>query len=203
MDTEKTGKKKKKKRSLKRELMEWGGIVAVFAILYFTGLHTEVIGGLQRMLLATKIITPNTELAEDKIVDARYNLPLVTIDEELFDFSTLKGKTIFMNFWATWCPPCIAEMPNIQSLYDDIGDNENIAFVMVSLDEDWDVARAFMKRKKLDMPVYFLTGPKPGIYDSSVVPTTYVISPEGKIVTKRQGMANYNTTKFKNFLLEL
>lgn len=201
MSKEKT--QKKKKRGIKRELIEWGGIISVIAILYLTGLHTEVIGGLQRILLATNIITPKTELAENDIVDARYNVPLITVDEELFDFSTLKGKTIFMNFWATWCPPCIAEMPNIQKLYNDIGDNDDIAFVMVSLDEDMDVARAFLKRKKLDMPVYFLTGPKPGIYDSSVVPTTYVISPEGKIVSKRQGMANYNTTKFKNFMLEL
>ncbi len=177
-------------------------MLAIFGTLYATGLHTEVIGGLQRILLWTGIITPETELDASEIVSASYNLPLLTLDEETFRFSEFKGKTIFLNFWATWCPPCIAEMPNIQALYESI-DDDNIVFVMVSLDEDKDKARAFLERKEFTMPVYFLNGRKPGVYDSSVVPTTYIISPEGKVVAKRMGMANYNTDTFKNFLLSL
>jgi len=196
-------KKEKKKKGFKRELIEWGAILSVLGILYVTGLHTEVIGGLQRVLLWTGIITPNIEMEDTDIVDASYNLPLLTLDEDQFSFSEFKGKTVFLNFWATWCPPCIAEMPNIQALYDDIDDNENIVFVMVSLDEDKDKARSFLKRKDFTMPVYFLNGRKPGVYDSSVVPTTYIISSKGKIVSERRGMANYNTRKFKKFLRSL
>jgi thiol-disulfide isomerase/thioredoxin len=110
-----------------------------------------------------------------------------------------KGKTIFLNFWATWCPPCIAEMPNIQALYESVH-SDSIEFVMVSLDEDHQKARDYLNRKEYNFPVYFLNGRKPGTYSSSVVPTTYVISPDGKIVTERRGMANYNTSGFKDFL---
>ncbi len=177
-------------------------MLGIIGTLYATGLHTEVIGGLQRVLLWTRIITPETELDASEIVSASYNLPLLTLNEDEFLFSEFKGKTIFLNFWATWCPPCIAEMPNIQALYEDI-DSEKVVFVMVSLDEDKDKARSFLKRKEFTLPVYFLDGRKPGVYDSSVVPTTYIISPEGKVVSKRMGMANYNTDTFKKFLLSL
>lgn len=175
----------------------------MFGGLYVTGLHTEVIGGLQRVLLWTHILTPSTEIDDAKIEIAEYNIPLLTLDEQHFSLYDFHGKTIFMNFWATWCPPCIAEMPNIQSLYDEISPDENIEFVMVSLDDDIEKARAFMKRKGFTMPAYFLNGGLPAIYNSGVVPSTYIISPEGEIVSERRGMANYNTQKFKQFLRDL
>lgn len=174
-------------------------MLGIAATLYLTGLHTEVIGNLQRVLLWTGLMTPNIEMEQADIKNARYNMPMVSLDGESYSLADFKGKTIFLNFWATWCPPCIAEMPNIQALYENVA-SENIVFVMVSLDEDHEKARAYMKRKKYTMPVYFLTGSKPGVFNSTVVPTTYVISPEGQIVSERRGMANYNTEEFQTFL---
>ena len=94
-------------------------------------------------------------------------------------------------------------MPNIQKLYEDFESSEDVVFVMLSLDEDPVKARAYMDRKEFTMPVFFLAGRQPGVYNSTVVPTTYVISPEGYIVTEKRGMANYNTTSFREFLTGL
>ncbi|MEX0608064.1 MAG: TlpA disulfide reductase family protein [Balneolaceae bacterium] len=193
----------KKKNSLKKELSQWGIILGIVAILYTTGWHTEVIGRMQSVLLVTGILQPDTELAEGAKKDAYFDMPMVSLDGVNTSLSEFKGKTIFLNFWATWCPPCIAEMPNIQDLYEDISEDEEIQFVIVSLDESHQKARDFMERKGFTMPVYFLNGRKPGVYDSSVVPTTYVISPEGEIVMEHRGMAKYNTESFKAFLREL
>lgn len=189
----------KKQKPFKRELIEWGVILSVIGILYFSGLHVPVIGSLQRVLLWTGLMTPDTELAEDQYRSANYNLPLLSLDGNSMTLEEFKGKTIFLNFWATWCPPCIAEMPNIQALYESVH-SDSIEFVMVSLDEDHQKARDYLNRKEYNFPVYFLNGRKPGTYSSSVVPTTYVISPDGEIVTERRGMANYNTSGFKDFL---
>lgn len=180
-----------------------GVILAVAGIIYLGGWHTEVIGTLQRGLLATRIIQPDTSLDESEFRRANYNMPLITLDGERASLKDYEGKTIFLNFWATWCPPCIAEMPNIQKLYEDINGTEDIVFVMLSLDEDPETARKFMDRKEFTMPVYFLTGRQPGVYNSTVVPTTYVISPDGNIVMEKRGMANYNTQSFREFLLSL
>ncbi len=48
----------------------------------------------------------------------------------------LKGKTVFLNFWATWCPPCRAEMPSLNELYNKLKDDDRIVFLFISEDED-------------------------------------------------------------------
>ena len=166
--------------------------------MYATGYHTEVIGKLQSALLYTGILQPDTNESIAHGTQADYNMPLLTIDGNQTSLSEFEGKTIFMNFWATWCPPCIAEMPNIQQLYDGL-ENKDIVFVMASLDQDPQKAWDFVVRKGFTFPVYSVIA-KPPVYDASVVPTTYVISPQGEIVMKHQGMAKYDTDSFREFL---
>lgn len=191
---------KKKGGRLKREVVEIAVFLSIAGFLYTMGWHTEVIGTLQRGILATGIFRPDVSVEETDFIKAEFNMPLITLAGNRTNLRDFEGKTIFLNFWATWCPPCIAEMPNIQKLYTDFQDAEDIVFVMLSLDEDPEKARAFMERKEFTMPVYFLAGRQPGVYNSTVVPTTYVISPDGYIVTEKRGMANYNTTSFREFL---
>jgi thiol-disulfide isomerase/thioredoxin len=191
-----------KRSSLKKEFIQWGIIFMIGAGLYATGYHTEVIGKLQSVLLYTGILQPDTSESVVHGSKADYNMPLLTINGEETSLEEFKGKTVFINFWATWCPPCIAEMPNIQRLHDDLKDNENIEFVMASLDQDPQKAWDFVERKEFTFPVYSVIA-KPRVYDASVVPTTYVISPKGDIVMKHQGMAKYDTDSFKEFLLAI
>ena len=205
--------KKKKKKSTKKTLIEYGIIAAVAITLYATGLHTEVIGFAQRGLLATGLITPNVEkVAQDKSDEsetattstptpADFNLALIDEDGKTHSLADFEGKVIFMNMWATWCPPCIAEMPNINKLHQEMG--HEVAFVMVSLDEDFETAKAFNKRKGYNFPIYALRSNRPAMYQSSTVPTTYVIDAQGQLVLTHKGMSNYNTSKFKKFLKNL
>lgn len=187
-----------KKSTFKKELIQWSLIFVVGAGLYATGYHTEVIGKMQGVLLFTGILQPDTNESVVHGPQANYNMALLTLDGERTSLSEFEGKTIFLNFWATWCPPCIAEMPNIQNLYNEI-DAEDIVFVMASLDRDPQKARDFVARKKFTFPVYSVLS-KPGTYNTSVVPTTYVISPQGEIMMEHQGMAKYDTEDFKAFL---
>ena len=203
-------KKEKKQKSTKRNLIEYGIIAAVAITLYATGLHTEVIGFAQRGLLATGLMTPSVEkIAQDKSdeneatastthASADFNLTLLDENGATKSLAEFKDKVIFMNMWATWCPPCIAEMPNINKLYKEMGDE--VAFVMVSLDEDFETAKAFNKRKGYNLPIYTLQSNRPPMYQSSTVPTTYVIDAKGELVLTHKGMSNYNTSKFKKFL---
>lgn len=183
------------KKSNRRELTEWLIIVVVGLTLYFTGLHTEAIGLIQRGLLATGLIQPN-EVDEEKLAD--YNFELISMDGEMLPFNQLKGKTIFLNFWATWCPPCIAEMPDIEDLYQKTG--SQITFIMISMDKDRIKAVDFIKKKGFEMPVYFLESSLPSSFNTSSIPTTYVISPSGKIAIENHGMAKYDTESFRTLL---
>ena len=188
-----------KRSQWKKEITQWVFIFLIGAALYASGYHTEVVGRIQSVLLYTGILQPDTDESIMHGRRAEYNMPLLTVEGEQIYLSEFEGKTIFMNLWATWCPPCIAEMPNIQRLFDDVKDNNDIVFVMASLDQDPQKAWDFIERKEFTFPVYSVIA-KPRVYDSSVVPTTYVISPQGDIVMEHQGMARYDTDEFKDFL---
>jgi thiol-disulfide isomerase/thioredoxin len=191
-----------KKKSLKRNIIEWAILICVPLLLYITGLHTEVIGKIQSLLLHTGLKNAEIELTAENMPDAEYDLSLISLSGKKIAMEEFKGKLIFLNFWASWCPPCIAEMPSIENLYEEIN-NESVKFILISLDENAEDAIKFVDKKNIKTPVYFLNGPVPQMYRSSTIPTTFVISPKGKLVFKQIGMANYNGEKFKKALLNL
>lgn len=195
--------KVKKSNRWKRELIEWGIMLAIFAFIYLMGWHTEVIGRLQQGLLWTGVIQADTDLSEKDRVSVDYNMPLVTLSGDQANLEDYKGKVVFLNFWATWCPPCIAEMPGMQALYEQYGHREDIAFVMVTLDEDIGKAREFLENREFTFDAYRLNGARPQVFRSQTIPTTYVMDKDGMLVSKKEGMANYNTSRFKDFLENL
>ncbi|EJF11480.1 TlpA disulfide reductase family protein [Pontibacter sp. BAB1700] len=128
---------------------------------------------------------------------------MVDLNGKTVNFESLKGKVIFLNIWATWCPPCIAEMPNIHSLYKKMDPNK-VAFVMLSVDEGgMEKVKKFVDKKKYTFPVYMPASQFPQEFYSTAIPTTFIISPEGKIVAKQEGMAEYDTEEVREFLLGL
>ena len=185
---------------IKKEVKEWGIFVIILLSLYFTGLHTEVAAFAQRAVLATGIANPDTTPLEDK-EKAAYDFTLTGMDGSTLDFETLKGKVIFINMWATWCAPCIAEMPGIQDLYNNYKDTPDVVFAMISFDKDPAKAKNFIAKKEYDLPVYFPNKTQiPGVYDSKGIPTTYVIDKEGYIAYRKVGMASYNSKSFAKMM---
>ena len=187
-----------KVKTFKRELIEWAVLLGIPVALYFSGLHTEVLGGVQRVFLSAGLVQPN-ELPATAQAMADYDLALVSLDGKPANLSDFRGKVVFLNLWATWCPPCVAEMPGIQHLYEQV-DTSKVAFVMLSLDEKVEKTRRFIKRKQYTFPVYQITADIPDVYSTASIPTTFVISPDGRIVVRKEGMAKYDDEKFVSFL---
>lgn len=187
---------------IKKELAGWFVILSVIFTLYLTGLQTEVAGKVQQMVLTTGIIRPSLESAASSPDAVMPDFPMITLDGKQINLSDFKGKVIFLNLWATWCPPCIAEMPNIHKLYESAS-ADDVAFVMLSLDEDIGKAKKFIKRKEYKFPVYGLKESLPAAFETTVIPTTYIIDRNGKIALRKEGMAKYDTAEFKSFLNKL
>lgn len=185
---------------MNKTLKELAIIIAIFVILNVTGLFSQLIGGVQRVMMYTGILNASVERLETPL-SADYNLTLIDLEGREVHMSTFKDKTIFMNLWAIWCGPCIAEMPGIQSLYEQVG-SEDIVFVMLSLDEEPDKARKFVNKKEFTFPVYYTNSHIPSVYRTGSIPTTHVISKDGEIIWSKKGTANYNTERFKDFLLK-
>ncbi len=171
-------------------------LILVFAGLYLTGWHTEVLGTLQRGVIATGLIRPDLGETEGRTMD--YDFRLTTLEGQEIHMSNFRQETLFINLWATWCPPCIAEMPDIHDLYLEKG--EKVEFLMISLDDDPKKAAAFIDRKGFEFPVYIASYGLPGTLRSNSIPTTYVVAPNGQIKMTRKGLAKYDTDEFKKYL---
>jgi len=110
------------------------------------------------------------------------------------------GKVVFINFWATWCPPCLAEMPSINTLYSKYKDNKNVVFLLVDVDDTPQKAAAFMKRKKYNLPVYTPATAIPEAYFSGSMPTTIILDKAGNLSFHHVGAANYNNPEVSAFI---
>jgi thiol-disulfide isomerase/thioredoxin len=109
------------------------------------------------------------------------------------------NKTVFLNFWATWCPPCVAEMPSIDTLYGLFG--ETMAFVCVS-NESAEMLKDFIKEKKYSFPVFYSETPSPSELNAAGIPATFIIAPDGKILLKHMGGADWAHESVIAFLRE-
>lgn len=191
-------------KKLKKNLIEFGVFGGIILVLYLTGLHREVLGFMQRGILETGLLNPDVEVKEESAtnLEADFRLRLINSKGENVSMQEFKGKVIFLNLWATWCPPCIAEMPGVNKLYNEL-QSEDIVFLMLSLDKDFKKAKKFKEQKDYNFEIYTLDGGIPQMYNSQSIPTTYVIDAEGNLALTHKGMADYNNEEFKNFLLGL
>ncbi len=183
---------------VKKEVREWIILIIVGGFIYMMGWHTIIASKIQQAVLATGIISPS-ELKEERF--ASYEFVLEDVNGKRVHFSDFEEKTVFINFWATWCAPCVAEMPDIHDLFEET--SENVSFVMISVDQDENKAKEFVKKKAFDFPIYFLRSGLPGGYNTHSIPTTYLIDKSGRIRVENSGMAKYNTSSFKNLLAKI
>lgn len=137
-------------------------------------------------------MSPSIEsnLKEVAIPTSVDNWELRKRDGSIVHFKDLRGKPIFINFWATWCPPCVAEMPSIQKLYDKYKGKVN--FILVS-NESGEKVRAFLDKHDYDFPIYYTLEQTPQVFSSSSIPATFIINTNGNLVLKHFGVADWDS----------
>src|SRR5690625_2253413 len=120
---------------------------------------------------------------------------LETIDGELVSLSDYRGQKVILNFWASWCGPCRAEMPDMQKFYSEYGDD--IAILAVNLREterNDDNVRDFVEEYDVTFPVLSdVSTAVANIYQARQLPTSYLIHSDGTIHNKAVGPLNYES----------
>src|SRR5690606_12431292 len=187
--------------SWKKEVKSWGIILGIGALLYFTGWMTPIVGGLQSIVLATGFVKPDTKEAGPVSPAFDYQGIFTSLEGNSIELKNYKGKTLFINLWATWCPPCRAEMAHIEKLYKKVKHQEDLVFLMIALDENFEKSKKFVSSKKFTFPVLHASQGLNRSLQSQAIPTTLVVNPSGEIVFYHEGMSNFNTEEFENFLL--
>lgn len=152
------------------------------------------------IFIAGLVTVFGVSIGKKRVVDNAGVGELTDVSDKSLDFKEFKGKVVFVNNWASWCPPCIAEMPTINKLKQKLA-AKDVVFVMVSFDADKEKAVKFMKRKDFELDVYF-----PGFsypFVTSSIPATYILDKEGNVVSEHVGMADYSSDDVVKQLIKL
>jgi thiol-disulfide isomerase/thioredoxin len=161
------------------------------ALLYFSPLDEEQA---QANLEPPLLPPPAAELAD-------YNWSVTSLDGQELRLADLKGKVIVINFWATWCPPCRAEMPSLQRLHEQTR-NQGVVLLCISNETSSQVS-TFIKKKGYTVPVYTITGDPPLGFQTRGIPTTFIVSADGKVAFKHIGEAKWDDPSVLAFIDQL
>ncbi len=126
---------------------------------------------------------------------------LRTPDGEEIQASEFRERVLFVNFWATWCAPCVQELPTIVDLADSMKEVE-VEFLLVSIDDDERLVRRFVRKHDLSGRVY-LRGWDAGAstFTAGIVPATFIVTKDGTIAYQHHGAADWNTDSIRRFLM--
>ena len=116
---------------------------------------------------------------------------LTTLDGERVKLSDYKGKKVILNFWATWCPPCRAEMPHMQAYYEEQAASDNVEILAVNLtkeDHGLEKIKTFKEEYGLSFPIPMdEKGEIGSLYQAVTIPTSYILDTQGRVQTKFVG----------------
>lgn len=128
---------------------------------------------------------------------------LESFEGEKVSLKGLGKRVVFLNFWATWCPPCVEEMPSMERLFNKLQSEPNFTMVAISVDKQWDEVRRFFRAYRPGFEI--LLDPDSSIassYGSSVYPESYVIV-DGRVRAFIEGPRDWDTWYAEAYLRSL
>ena len=185
----------------KKSLWAWIGDILFAALiigLLIPGTRTPIMVFMKKITMFSPSVSADDNYGQLTKMDYQWQL----LDEKgkqtkLIDY---KDKPIFINFWATWCPPCIAEMPAIDNLQREYSDR--VTFLLVSY-EDHAITQGFLKSKALNTHTFQALSKEPELLSSNSIPITFIIDKQGQIVVKKTGSSQWDSDSVKELLDQL
>jgi thiol-disulfide isomerase/thioredoxin len=117
------------------------------------------------------------------------------------DFTRFSGKVLILNFWATWCAPCVAEMPSLSRLHETTSDL-GVSLACVTR-EPAETVRNFTSKRGIEVPFFVLEGEVPKCFESRAIPATFILDKKGMIVFRHFGAAAWDHESVVDFVRSL
>ena len=134
---------------------------------------------------------------------ASYDWPLRDLKDRPASFERFKGKPVFLNIWATWCGPCVREMPSIARLAEHQRlQGTGVEFVCVSVDDSTERVRDFVKAESWKMS-FFRAEKLPPVFATDGIPATFIIAPDGRIAASQIGSSEWDNPEVVALLEKL
>jgi len=141
------------------------------------------------------------KITNERLALSNYNVSFKGINNaQDMSLNDANGKVVFINHWATWCPPCRAEMPSLNKLYTDYKDKVTFIFLTA---ESKNVVEKYYKAKNFDFPTYNLGSRLPDEINTTSLPATFILDKQGKVTLEEFGASDWNSKKVRETLDQL
>ena len=176
--------------NLEQDLEEYKGYYKTIAIKY-----------VQEIMEKPELSVPDPEEMEVTTIDFESNMLLFQdLEGNEFSLRNFENKVLFINYWATWCNPCLAEMPSMAELYNQYKENNNIVFLYLSKEDADTIIDYIPKDESLgQLPIYKVVTDD-DLFSTRGIPTTFIINRNGEIVIKDVGSAVWNDQSVVDYL---
>ena len=156
---------------------------------------------LNEVIEPPKLEAPSAEDMKVTTIDFDSNmLQFSDLENNIFTLQNFKGKNLFINYWATWCNPCLAEMPYMAELYENYEDEEDFIFLCLSREKLEIIKNYIPKDESLQqLPIYkIITDDE--FFATSGIPTTFIVNSDGEVIVKDLGSAFWNDESVFKFI---
>ena len=167
-----------------------GFYISLFLLLYYSLSSNEA----SLKLYPVPIYDQSAALSKKELALALYN----PTTKQKYNLAADTDSVLFVNLWATWCAPCIAEMPSIDSLKKSLKDYP-VAFMLVSQENPEKVKKFAEKKKHLSLDFYSTSDSLSAVFDGNSIPRTYIIHKK-QIIYQHGGMVNWNSHEVRNII---
>ena len=176
--------------NLEQDLEEYKGYYKTIAIKY-----------VQEIMEKPELSVPDPEEMEVTTIDFESNMLLFQdLEGNEFSLRNFENKVLFINYWATWCNPCLAEMPSMAELYNQYKENNNIVFLYLSKEDADTIIDYIPKDDSLgQLPIYKVVTDD-DLFSTRGIPTTFIVNRNGEIVIKDVGSAVWNDQSVVDYL---
>lgn len=179
--------------NLEQDLEDYKGYYKTVAIKY-----------VQEIMEKPELSVPDPEEMEVTTIDFESNMLLFQdLEGNEFSLRNFENKVLFINYWATWCNPCLAEMPSMAELYNQYKENNNIVFLYLSKEDADTIIDYIPKDESLgQLPIYKVVTDD-DLFSTRGIPTTFIVNRNGEIVVKDVGSAAWNDQSVVDYLDKL
>ena len=179
--------------NLEQDLEDYKGYYKTIAIKY-----------VQEIMEKPELSAPDPEEMEVTNVDFESNMLFFQdLEGNEFSLRNFENKVLFINYWATWCNPCLAEMPSMAELYNQYKENDNIVFLYLSKEDTNTIIDYIPKDDSLgQLPIYKVVTDD-DLFSTRGIPTTFIVDRNGEIVIKDVGSAVWNDQSVVDYLDKL
>ncbi|MGR8931517.1 MAG: TlpA disulfide reductase family protein [Gammaproteobacteria bacterium] len=127
----------------------------------------------------------------------------LTIENQKLNISSYRNKVVYLDFWASWCPPCKQSFPILDKLHSELKD-KGLEVIAINVDEDRNDALEFLEGSPVKFPIFYDgEGNCPSLYDVKAMPSSYIIDKHGVIKKVFLGFHEENETEIRSDILTL